>query len=329
MAARLLALILVLVGGSVTVWAQMPGSANLRVQVVTDDGRPAALHLRVELVTSGEAYVSSALTDEEGRAEFSARPGSYRLRVTGAEINEALSPAFTIFAGDAAALQDVRVSLKGTSMPEVNTSAPTISQASLSIPAGAKKEYNKGGKAMQDGNWSEARRRLEKAVLLYPQFAIAYNDLGVVFMNTGEKQKGRAAFERAVAIDPNYGRPYRNLAILTLSEGKPAEARPLAEKALASDPFDPQVLLLLAQICLQTGSMEEAAKHARKVHDVPHQGFGAAHLIAARALETQNLASEAASEYRMFLKESPNSVLAPKVRAALKRLTETVTANAK
>ncbi len=321
MGRRLFALLLVVLGGSAGAWAQLSTFAEIHVRVSTTDDRPAPKHLRVELVTAAELFVSSAFTDEEGGAEFSARPGTYRLRVSGMDIQETVSPVFTIYRGDQTSFQHVRVALKVEGKVETKTASGTISQASLNIPGSARKEYNKGGKAMQDGNWAEARSRLEKAIALYPQFAAAHNDLGVVFMSTGEKQKGRAAFEKAAEIDPNYGRAYRNLAIMKLSEGNAAEALPLAEKALASDPLDPQALVLLAQICLQTGKMEDAVLHARKVHDLPHEGFAAAHLIAARALETQNLADEAAAEYRMFLKEAPNSASAPKVRATLERLT--------
>lgn len=321
MTPRLLVLMLLLAGGSVSVWPQLIGFPNLKVRVTTTDDRPAPKQLRVELVTSSELYVSTAYTDDEGNAEFAAAPGLYRLRVSGMQIDEVVTSVFAIHRSDTTSFQNVRVALEGAGKAETKAASSTISRASLNIPAKAQKEYDKGGKAMMDGYFSEARARLEKAIVLYPEFAAAYNDLGVVFMNTGEKQKGRAAFEKAVEIDPNYGRAYRNLAILKLSEGNAAEAMPLAEKALASDPLDPQALLVMAQICFQTGKMEDAVKHARKVHDLPHEGFAAAHLIAARALEAQNLRDQAAAEYRLFLSEAPNSASAPKVRATLERLT--------
>ncbi len=321
MAPRILAVMWLLLIGTVNLWPQLGGLAEIKVRVTTADDRPAPKHLRVELVTTAELFVSSAFTDDEGGAEFSASPGNYRLRVSGMDIDEVVSPVFTIYRGDETHFQNVRVTLKNADKAENKTSSATISQASLNIPANARKEYTKAEKPMKNGNWAEAQLRLEKAIALYPQFAAAHNDLGVVFMNTGEKQKGRAAFEKAVEIDSNYGRAYRNLAIVMLSEGNPAEAMPPAEKALVSDPLDPQALMLVAQICLQVGKMEDAVAHARKAHEVPHEGFAATHLLAARALEAQNLPGEAAAEYRLFLQEAPNSASAPKVRATLEKLT--------
>ncbi len=321
MVRRACALLILVAAGSLPAWPQASGPAEIKVRVSTIDDRPAPKHLRVELTTASELYISSSFTDDEGRAEFSARPGNYRIRVSGIDIEEAVTPVFTVYRGDSTQFQHVRVALKGGANARVKTSTATISQTSLNVPSKAQKEYDKAGKAMKAGNWTEAQARLERAIVLYPQFAAAHNDLGVVFMSTGSKSKGHAAFEKAAQIDPNYGPACRNLAIMNFTDGNPAEALSWAEKALAADPLDPQALLLLAQMHFQAGRMEEAAARARQVHEAPHETFAVAHLIAARALEASHLTEEAAAEYKLFLSEAPNSPSAPKARDALQKLT--------
>jgi len=323
MAPRVIAIALLLGMTMVPAWPQGNPSV-IKVRVSTIDDRPAPKQLRVELVTSSELYVSSSFTDDEGRTEFSARPGNYRLRVSGMEIEEVVSPVFTIYRDDTTSFQHVRVAVKGADKGESKANSPTVSQATLNITPKARKEYEKAGKAMKAGDWAQAKSKLEHAIELYPPFAAAHNDLGVVFMSIGDKPKGRAAFEKALEIEPNYGRAFRNLAIMKLSEGDREEGLALAEKAAAADPLDPQALLLVAQVYLQSGRMEDAAAQARKVHEMPHEDFAVAHLLAARALEARNLSDEAAAEYKMFLKEAPNSASAPKVRAALEKLTTKV-----
>ncbi len=323
MAPREIAVALLLLTAMVPAWPQ-GGPSEIKVRVSINDDRPAPKHLRVELVTSSELYITSSFTDDEGRVEFSARPGNYRLRVSGMDIEESVSPVFTISRGDSTSFQHVRVAVKGAGEGESKANSATVSQATLNITPKARKEYEKAGKAMKAGDWAQAKSKLEHAIALYPPFAAAHNDLGVVFMSIGDKPKGRAAFERALEIEPNYGRAFRNLAIMKLSEGNPAEALALAEKSAAADPLDPQALLLVAQVHLQSGRMEDAAAQARKVHDGPHDGFAVAHLLAARALEARNLSEEAVAEYKMFLKEAPNSASTPQVRAALEKLTPRV-----
>jgi tetratricopeptide (TPR) repeat protein len=315
--------ILALLAGSLPAWPQFPSDrpTELSVRIALMDDRPAPSQLRVQLLTSSELQVNESFTDETGFARFSVRPGNYRIRVTGMQIEETVSSVFSISRVDPAHIEFVRVRLLPSKDGTQPPSTGLVSLTQMNIPDKARKEYEKAGKAMQGSNWAEARLQLEKAIALYPQFAAAWNDLGVVHMNSGDRAAARAAFEKAIEFDPNYPRAHRNLAMLTFSEGRNDEAAALLEKTLASDPLDPQALTLMAQLQLLAGKTEAALANARKVHSVPHEGQAVAHYIAARALEARNLPQEAAAEYRLFLQEAPNSASAPKARAALDKLT--------
>jgi tetratricopeptide (TPR) repeat protein len=98
------------------------------------------------------------------------------------------------------------------------------------------------------------------------------------------------------------------------------EALPLLEKASALNPMDPQSLTLLSNAQLSAGQLDVALANARKVHTMEHQHFTLAHLVAARVLVLQNKFEEAAAEYRIFLKESPESPKADTVRAAIESI---------
>jgi tetratricopeptide (TPR) repeat protein len=195
-----------------------------------------------------------------------------------------------------------------------------VTAADLNVPGKARKEYEKGGEAMEEGKWEEARVRFEKAISLYPQYAAAHNDLGVVYMNTGHREQGRAMFEEAIRISDRYARAHRNLGILLFHEKKYAESEASFQKSLATDPLDAQALTMLAQVQLMLQKPLEAAATATRVHDLPHEQFAACHLIAARAYELLNKETDAMAEYTIFLKESPQNPNAPKVRAALDAL---------
>lgn len=64
----------------------------------------------------------------------------------------------------------------------------------------------------------------------------------------------------------------------------------------------------------------KAIATARKVHGTAHQGFEGARVVCAVALAAKNRNSEAADEYRTFLKEAPDSSMAPRARTALAAL---------
>ncbi|MGH9603153.1 MAG: tetratricopeptide repeat protein [Terriglobales bacterium] len=293
----------------------------LRVLVTYENGRPAHRQLRVQLLTSTEGSLGENNTNDEGWVEFSnVPPGSYHLRISGFGVEDTTTNSFSILEGTRMHLETVEVKTSEKETPAAASLAPVVAASDLDIPGNASKEYAKGAKALREGKWAEARSRLEKAIALYPRYAMAYNDLGVAWMNEEEREKGRAAFEKAIELNPGYARAYRHLAMLLIQANRYEEAGRLLEKSLGLEPLDPQGLSLLAHVQFLTGRMEEAAATARKVHSVPHQGFAVAHLISAQALESRHLVDEAAAEYRLFLQEAPNSASADKARAALDKL---------
>ncbi len=303
----------------------LPTLTEVRVHVSYTDDRPAKMNLRVQLLTSSELFLAEGFTDDLGIVTFRANPGNYRLRIIGADIEETTSPVFSIFRGDPQHSEFVRVAPKASaSATSPAGSLGLVAAVDLNVPGKARKEYEKGGSAMEAGNLDEARKRLEAAVRIFPLYAAAHNDLGVVYMRTGDRQKGREAFARAIATNDRFARAHRNLAYMEIEERRYNESISLLEKVLISDPLDAETLALLAQVYLLNGRIDEALASARKVHSVPHEGQAVAHYIAARALEARNLGDEAAAEYRTFLKEAPNSASAPKARAALEKLTPKV-----
>ncbi|HSA93036.1 MAG TPA: tetratricopeptide repeat protein [Terriglobales bacterium] len=296
--------------------------ASVRVQVTFTDDRPASARLKVELVTSGsEVQLNTAFTDDNGVCEFGGvRPGTYRVRVSGIGIRETVGRVFSISRGQATHFEYLPVERVGENEVTQTSTTATVAAADLNVPGKARKEYEKGGEAMEKGNWEGARVRFEEAIRLYPQYAAAHNDLGVVYMNTGQTEKGREMFETAVRLNDRYARAYRNLGILHFHEKSYPMAETSLQKALAGDPLDVQTLTMLAQVQLLLHKPLEAATTATRVHDLPHEQFVACHLIAARAYELLNKETDAMAEYTIFLKESPQNPNAPKVRAALDAL---------
>ena len=68
------------------------------------------------------------------------------------------------------------------------------------------------------------------------------------------------------------------------------------------------------------GHYDHAIASTRKVHLMPHRQYAVVHYIAARALEHQNRAQEAAGELGTFLKEEPEGAHALVVRKELANL---------
>lgn len=99
------------------------------------------------------------------------------------------------------------------------------------------------------------------------------------------------------------------------------EAEPYLLRSSADQPKSAQLLTALANAQLQNGETELALANARKVASLPNpKTFAISHLIVAQALAGKGKDDEIAKEYKEYLKEAPDSPLAPRVKDALAKL---------
>jgi tetratricopeptide (TPR) repeat protein len=295
---------------------------DLKVYVQTADTRAAVGHVRVDLLDgTGGVMIRQNYTDESGMVEFlQLQPDTYRLKVSDPDIEELTTDIFRIERRQMQAYQTLAIRLKPNAKPRYLSG--TVSAGELKAPKKARSEFEKGSKALDKNQLEEARAHFEKAIAIYPQYARAYNHLGVSLMRAGQPEPGKQAFEKAVAIDDKYPEALLNLAKVRLAEQNHAEAEKLLRQAGASDPGNPEVLTILANVLLLEGKYEEAAATAVKVHPLGDEKFTAAHYIAGRAYELQHKDAEAIAEYTILLKETPSGPVADKARASLKTLRE-------
>ena len=95
----------------------------------------------------------------------------------------------------------------------------TISASSAAAPDGAKKAFFKGIEKQKKDKWDEAQKEFEKAVQIYPKFAVAWFELGRVHARNKDVTRASECFQQAVNADPKYASPYQGLTQLAL-EGR-------------------------------------------------------------------------------------------------------------
>ena len=78
----------------------------------------------------------------------------------------------------------------------------------------------------------------EKAVQLYPQYAIAWYELGRVQLQDKDMTGARQSFDQARAADPKYVSPYNALAQLAASEKRWPDVVEITDKLLKLNPVD-------------------------------------------------------------------------------------------
>jgi tetratricopeptide (TPR) repeat protein len=298
---------------------------EIRFKITLSDDRPPGTRLRVQLLNSSGNYVNEVYSDDEGDGQFGvAKPGNYYLRVTGLTVKETTGPAFAVRCNQGAPFQFL--SVKRTEEGEKEAQAAQahealISSIDLRVPAKARKEFDRGMAAQEQNKIEEAKKRFESAIAIYPDYARAYNHLGVIYNGEGDAARGVAAFEKAVSLNDHYSDALINLAKVHFNRHEMRAAEELLQKALAVEPANLDALGLLVPTQFMSAEYDEAAATAQRVHAAPlHMQYVIVHVIAARALEARNHPEQALAEYQLFLQEAPNALSAPQVRSEVARL---------
>src|SRR5207248_5000572 len=75
------------------------------------------------------------------------------------------------------------------------------------------------GYLQEAGTLDNAAGVLEAVIASHPDYADAYNSLGVVYSRLGRHDRARAAFDRVLELDPTSATAYENLGVDFLASG--------------------------------------------------------------------------------------------------------------
>jgi Tfp pilus assembly protein PilF len=110
-----------------------------------------------------------------------------------------------------------------------------VSSTIDSAPANARKSFEKARSELLEQQPDRAQRELKKTVEIYPAFADAWYQLGVL-QETSNPQDARKSFTRATDADPKFVLPYEQLAALSAQDGKWNEVLESTGNMLRLDP---------------------------------------------------------------------------------------------
>ena len=145
----------------------------------------------------------------------------------------------------------------------------TVSLITLAAPKEAKKAYENAGKELskEKPNLSKATQELEKAVEIYPVFAVAWFMLGEIRVAQNDRSGATEAFQLAIAADPDYSSPRASLALIALEEERWEDAAQLADDALEISPSHIKAHYFRAMANSRLGRIEVAEASALRVQD--------------------------------------------------------------
>ena len=192
-----------------------------------------------------------------------------------------------------------------------------VSASDLGVPSRARKEFDRANELIAKQELAQAIQRLNKAISIYPSYAVAYNNLAVLYARLGESAREREALQKAISLNDHFALAYVNLGRMNLAAGDFPAAESALVKASEFDPADPMALILLSWAEFNQRHFDEVVATARKAHALgkPHAFV---HRVAARAFEQLQQGANAIAELEAFLQEEPTGPRADAARKELK-----------
>jgi Flp pilus assembly protein TadD len=266
----------------------------VRGQISSDNAHVGLL--TVELVGQVRAGVISASVQTGGEFEFhGVAPGAYHLRLTGAAGTVVHEEPVLITGGYQNLIIQMPNKRKGTGPTDATVS---IRQLQHKVPLDAQKEFGKGKAASTKGDQSNALDHFQKAVKLDPEFADAFNGIGVTYAALGQLQQAADQFQKAIDLVPDHPAAAANLSIMLCKLEHYREAGAMARRALKLDPGLLKVRFVLGMsLVTEGGDKAEALDNLQRAADeIPK-----AHLLAAKILAENNRREDAAKHLQDYL----------------------------
>jgi tetratricopeptide (TPR) repeat protein len=124
--------------------------------------------------------------------------------------------------------------------------------------------------SLMEGNDPQAViDELEKLISIYPDFALAHNDLGVLYYNAHQKQKALRHYERAAQLESGNITFKKNLAdFYYVEQGRVEDALKLYVDVLKINPQDVETLLIAGHICVALHQVDDAKVFYNRVVEI-------------------------------------------------------------
>ncbi len=188
-----------------------------------------------------------------------------------------------------------------------NVEGLTISATSLNAPKDARKAFDKGREAEKKHKFEDAEKHFSKAVELYPKYAAAWYQLGVIQDSNKDYAAARKSFDEALAADPKFISPYGGLAELAARDNKWQEVADVTDRMIRLNPVDfPRAFFLNSVAKLNLGKLDAAESSANRLIEMdPQHRFVKAEHVLGVILAQKNDYNGAATHIRKFLEAAP------------------------
>ncbi len=197
--------------------------------------------------------------------------------------------------------------------------AKTVNVKALSVPRPARAELTRFLQYADQQDWEKALSALVKATRIYPEYADAWTNMGIVYTKLNRAGDAETSFRKALGINPEEPVARRKLGLLYISERQFEKAIPELEAAAKLNPLDARTQTYLGHALGKTGHPQEAERHLKSAlllePDMPQALYelGFAQLKQGRQLD-------ALATFERFLDKGRTSPETEEVRALISQM---------
>jgi tetratricopeptide (TPR) repeat protein len=125
-------------------------------------------------------------------------------------------------------------------------------------PDNADAYYNMGATLKEQGKLEEAIEAYNKAIAIKPDYVEAYSNMGIALQDQGKPEEAIVAYNKVLSIKPDYVEAYNNMGNALKDQGKPEEAIEAYNKAIALKPDYVEALNNMGNVFRDQGKSEDA-----------------------------------------------------------------------
>ncbi len=266
------------------------------------------------------APMASAYTDGEGRFGFNAlyanvyhvviNDDHYQSVDVKVELKPDIQPVYIL-----------QITLSPRNAPSAAKSeSSTVSTEDLTIyPKNAVKEFQRGIKAESESRADDAIAHYRKAIKEAPDFAMAHNNLGSLYMAKSEFVPAQKELEESIRLSPSDSKPYFNMGNLMLLTGKLDDVDHYLQEGFRREPGSAFGFFVKGTAMERIGKLPEAETALQHALELDPK-MPRPHLALVNLYLREQRSARAIAELRSFLQVAPKDPLAPKAREVLQKL---------
>lgn len=210
--------------------------------------------------------------------------------------------------------------LKDTVSRKTPTNLVSAAEVNQAVPPAARKKYEQGVKAVAKGNVRQAIEQFQQALVLFPDYVAAHNDLGAQYLKLKQFEQALTQFQQALERNPKYFNARFNVALVRMEQKNYVEAVTQLQQAIALDSSQPAAQLWLGIALLDLGNLPGAERALSKALIMGGQAFSAAHFYLAKLYLKRGDTAEAVRSFKAYLAETPVGDDAQEAKLLLKKL---------